>query len=49
VAPASGHWEVVLTRDDCSLRAHLPLRAPPPAPGDAHAVRIDPELATLID
>jgi ABC-type sulfate/molybdate transport systems ATPase subunit len=48
VAAGPGHWEVVLTRDDWSLRAHLPLPEPAPAPGDLCAMGIDSDLATLI-
>jgi ABC-type sulfate/molybdate transport systems ATPase subunit len=48
VAAASGHWEVVLARDERSLRAHLPLAESPPARGDLYGVRLEPELATLI-
>jgi ABC-type sulfate/molybdate transport systems ATPase subunit len=48
VAAGAGHWEVVLTRADLSIRAHLPLHERPPAPGEVCAVQIEPELATLI-
>jgi len=47
VAPGAGCWEVVLAGEP-PLRAHLPVPEPPPQPGERRAVRLDPELATLI-
>ncbi|MGH2762766.1 MAG: ATP-binding cassette domain-containing protein, partial [Thermoleophilaceae bacterium] len=47
VAPGPGRWEVVLAGEP-NLRAQLPPTESPPRPGERHAVRLDPELATLI-
>jgi len=47
VCVGPGRWEVVLTGEQ-TVRAHLPLAGAPPQPGDRYAVRLDPELTTLI-
>jgi ABC-type sulfate/molybdate transport systems ATPase subunit len=48
VAAGPGHWEIVLAADRTTLRAHLPLAEPEPAPGERHTVRLDPSLTTLV-
>ena len=47
VSPGAGRWDVTLACAE-SLRTQLPLDQSPPQPGDRLAVRIRPELATLI-
>ena len=47
VAAGPGRWEVGLRSEQVTLRAHLPLPASPPAPGERRSVRVDRDLATL--
>ena len=47
VSPGPGRWEITLAAP-MALRAHVPLAASPPRPGERLAVALDPALAAVL-
>ena len=47
VSPGPGRWEITLAAP-MPLRAHVPLGAPPPRPGERLTVALDPALAAIL-
>jgi len=47
VSPGPGRWEITLAAP-MALRAHVPLGASPPRPGERLAVALDPALAAVL-
>jgi DNA-binding transcriptional MocR family regulator len=47
VSPGPGRWEITLAAP-MALRAHVPLGASPPRPGDRLTARLDPALTAIL-